>query len=173
MKRFALDGSGSFKEMDGDNSLTFSQWQDAFFIFSSIRLESHPGEAQGLLRHLQVTKNLYSQGKDAVAYDRQFRLLKANHPDVCWGEFLAELVANISPPDRQRFMGDRQRFIADRQRGFRPNTRQFPKPPFGPTSTPCRYFNLEKGCNNPTCKFRHMCAVCRSPDHPRHRCRRQ
>lgn len=62
---------------------------DAFVIFMSITIKFHPTEAQGMLRHIQIVRDLYTQGQVGVVYDTKFREIISQHSDIQWGEMLS------------------------------------------------------------------------------------
>lgn len=57
---------------------------DAFVIFMSIKLEFYPKEAQCLLRHGHIVRDLFHQGQIRVVYDTKFRELVSQHADIQW-----------------------------------------------------------------------------------------
>ena len=89
-KRFALS-EGYFEKVEEETKISFYQWLDAYIIFMSVSLEFNPSQAQGMLRHLQIVKQMHSAGKNSVEYDYKFRRPCSNHFGVQWGEHLAEL----------------------------------------------------------------------------------
>ena len=155
-KRLALV-DGVFEELEDQSNLFFYKWMDAFVVFMSIRLESHPAEAQGLLRHLQIVKRLHGNGKDGVEYDEQFRIMKGRHRDIRWGEYLNE--------------------IADEVKEMSSGSKEKPKAPYDSGGKPpplCGSFNSQRGCRyGLRCKFPHRCRKCLGGNHPDFLCRRK
>lgn len=156
-KRFTI-AQGYFEEVEDTTNLNFYSWLDAYVVLMSINLEFRPQENQGMLRHLQIVKNMHSNGKDGVEYDYQFRRLKSLHKDIVWGEFMAELAGQIKE----------LRAPAKPQETAKTHT----KWPAGSKSrVACNRFNSLAGCRyGPKCTFAHHCRKCYSRDHPVHRC---
>lgn len=168
-KQFTINSeSGLFEEVESKVHLTFSSWLDSFIIFISLRIQSAPDETQGLLRHMQLIKNMYSQGKNGVEYDYQFRQAKAQHPTIQWGEYLPELSDEISAKEQKRTrpawetsrlpIGQRRRTPWSGQ----PNSwsQQQNKPKH------CYKFNSKEGCKNSNCQYPHRCRKCLRMGHP-------
>jgi hypothetical protein len=153
---------GQLAEVEEASHLKLYEWWDAFIIYMSIRLEFFPGEAQGLLRHMQIVKTVQAQGKDGPEYDVLFRRLKEQQPDLKWGEYLTELVAEIR--QEKRPSRPRKPLWLGRQQSSQGAHRTTTKPCFG--------FNSSKGCKRQGCRYGHFCSNCSSQEHPRHRCGR-
>ena len=115
----------------------------------SIRTEIYPQESQGLLRYLQLIKNMHGQGRDAVQYDHLFRLTKEQHPSIQWGEYLAELADEIGA-------------TADRE---------LPTVARRVDTGHCYRFNSPFGCKLSNCKYTHRCRSCGRGDHGATQCR--
>ena len=162
-KKFAFS-EGLFEEVEDSSNLVFYDWVDAFLVFMSVRLEFYPDEAQGLLRHMQIVKNIHGSGKDGVEYDFQFRRLKGQHKDIRWGEYLAELAVEMK--DRRLPAPKRvERPRATGRFGFQPASR------LGQQKGVCFKFNSPEGCKYLSCRFSHKCRKC-SGDHPGCRCKK-
>jgi hypothetical protein len=155
-KKFALT-DGFLEEVEDTTNPTFYKWLDAFVVFMSIHIEYHPRDAQGLLRHLQIVKRMYTLGKAAVEYDYQFRRLKSVNQDVVWGENITELALEIGdtrPAPRKPV--EKSKYSALERRKL------------------CRTFNSTKGCTfGAKCRYMHRCYKCRSQDHPGSRCNKK
>ena len=168
-KRFALS-EGYFEEVEDEAKISFYQWLDAYIILMSVSLEFNPSQAQGMLRHLQIVKQMHSAGKNAVEYDYKFRRLRSNHFGVQWGEYLAELANEIPSIKSQESKA------SYRKPDSRPQGR--PRNGFPAFSTTrvglCFKFNAPSGCaRGKTCRYLHKCLQCYSFDHPQYRCSRQ
>lgn len=147
--------TGSFDKVEDKQRLTFYQWINAFTIYMSIRIQGRPDETQGLLRHMQIVQQLQTQGKDAIGYDRQFRLLKVQHPNIQWGEYFAEIVDSLPLTTQMYPVGQPGKI------GYRKSR---------PFSTPFRYsdnnksacyaFNSQRGCRFTSCRYTHKCSSC-------------
>lgn len=68
--------------MEENTNLIYYQWTDAYVVFVRIRLQYHPEETQGMLRHLQMVKRMHSASKDGIEYDYKLRRLKSTNPDM-------------------------------------------------------------------------------------------
>lgn len=154
-KKFTLR-DGHFQEVEDVSKLHFYDWLKAYVVYMSVFLEFFPKAAQGMLRHMQVVQDMHGAGKDAVGYDRQFRRLKAQNPDVAWGEYMTELANGL------RDVPPRKPASATLRAGAK----------FRPFSKVCYRFNSPAGCELSTCSFPHKCRRCASMDHPMHRCSR-
>jgi hypothetical protein len=53
------------------------EWEEAFLIYASIYMASHPHEGVGLLKHLSLVRRLARQGHLWRLYDIEFRRLRA------------------------------------------------------------------------------------------------
>lgn len=156
--------------------LTMLDWMRCFHTFMSLRLQTAPLEVQGMLRHAEIVQDLYSMGKDAVKYDALFRRTKDQHPSICWGEYMAEIVIKL--PMRVRFgqfpqyrsamqgqvrTGQNSGFTRTGQNsGFNRNGQ------YGQRS--CLRFNSMVGCHMPNCLYVHKCGHCGRIGHPTQRC---
>ena len=162
-----LEERKSLGDRRRSKELSFFEWVRCYHIFMSLRLQTAPAEVQGMLRHMEVVQDLYSQGKDAIAYDAKYRRIKDQHPSVPWGEYLAEVVNGL-PQISRMGNGSRQPFR------FRP---QFNRPIQGGgfsrparDQRPCTRFNSQMGCHMPNCFYSHKCGKCGIFGHPIHRC---
>lgn len=151
---------GIFEEVEEVEHLPLYKWYDAFLIFMSIRLEYAPLEAQGLLRHCQIVKNLINNKKDGMFYDCQFRRLKAQHPDIAWGEYMTELVDEV-PLLNANYSAQRK--------GANPyQASQMMRQPNEVQA--CRFYNAPGGCRQPGCKYAHRCKRCNKFGHSQVAC---
>ena len=64
---------------------SFYKWMDAFLVFMSIRGRYFPHEFQGMLRHVELVKQVFSDNNDGSLYDYKFRAAKADVlcPNLC------------------------------------------------------------------------------------------
>ena len=186
VKKYTLNlEKGQFEHVEEEEHLSLYNWYDAFIVFMSIRLEYAPEEAQGLLRHWQVVRGLQNRKKDGVYYDCQFRRLKEQHPDIVWGEYLAELVAEVPFLSGSNIKHGSYRNFNQHASGsgneFRPFSRTPPvntndqkfKRAFQPGRPPrfCFFFNLPRGCVNKNCAIPHKCRRCFKFGHSVQKCR--
>ena len=74
-------------------------------IYMAIRGKSHPQEYPGILRYVEIVKNLFAQHCDGISYDRRFRMMRADNPNMPWSCYMAELVVrkpSQNPQDNPR-----------------------------------------------------------------------
>ena len=158
-------------EEDRSPDLAFYDWLDCFWIYKSIRLEAHPTEMQGLIKHMMNVKSLHCNGKDATEYDIQFRQAKAQHPGLIWGEMHYDLIMDL--PDRQ---SSRQSANRGNNGGYNHSssppqrwTNRFNKGFFSPKTSfipnqgqqYCWFFNSLTTClHGRRCKYQHLCKTC-------------
>lgn len=175
-KRFTVNlESGMFEQAEEQGRLTSARWMDAFLVFMSIRVDFAPGETQGLLRHCQIVKNLWTRGKDGNRYDDQFRRLKEQHADIQWGEYMAELIDEL-PPIMRHPPVTRPPSMT-RTNAYRGGPSQVPgtyRRPFQLTAAAetCFSFNSPGGCSKTQqmCRFRHRCRKCLAVGHAINKC---
>ena len=143
---------------------SFSRFLDCFMIYMTIRGKSHPQEYPGMLRYVEIVKNLFAQHCDGISYDRRFRMMRADNPNMPWSCYMAELV--VRKPSQ---------YPQDNPRP-RSNTPTIPPPSSTPGSPKqsgkpyyCHFFNSGK-CTRPVCKYPHMCSVCGERTHGKKTC---
>jgi hypothetical protein len=153
--------------------MSYFDWSRAYRVLMSLRLQHCPADLQGMLRHGEIVQNMYGQGKDGGKYDSEFRLTKAQHPHIKWGEYLAEVVDQLSVPQLRR------NFSASKMEGrpetFRPPHRDMGRPvafrpPLPQEHLSCNAYNSLAGCNHGACRFAHRCKLCGKEGHPAYRC---
>jgi hypothetical protein len=162
--RLVLDDTGALTTEKRNAELRFYDWLDCFWIFQSIRIEHHPGEVQGLIKHMMNVKTLHCRGKGAVEFDIQFRLAKAQHPQLQWGELHLDLVIDL--PERELRSKPMPHREAGRSRSNKPYV------PLKGQPTICYTYNRQMQCRSTPCRFSHQCAKCRG-QHPAVACRAQ
>ena len=67
---------------------SFSRFLDCFMIYMTIRGKSHPQEYPGMLRYVEIVKNLFAQHCDGISYDRRFRMMRADNPNMPWSCYI-------------------------------------------------------------------------------------
>ena len=150
-KRYNINpDTGLFEKVKETKTLNFYTWLDCFIVFMSVRLQHFPNENQGLLRHLQVVKNMHNQRRNAIEYDHQFRITKEQHPSIQWGEYLPELADKITAK-------------AERER-LTPRSQTKGKMAL------CLKFNSIQGCHFPNCIYTHKCRRCGRTGHGNSQC---
>lgn len=138
-----LDSEGDEDEKENKKIkkvTTFYQWIACFHTVMSIRLKFFPDELQGMIRHTEIVQDLCSQGKDFIAYDRQFRKDKAQWPEIKWGEYLHEIVNKLPRLNRQ------QPSQSSQQQGQGQRV--------------CFRYNSPGGCRVRQCRWVHRCRSC-------------
>lgn len=133
----------------------FEKFLDAFIVFMTIRGRYFPNEFPGMLKHFETVKKLCYQGKCGLQYDRQFRTLKADFPELSWSQFMPEFVSEPTGFVRQ----------ASAPRVFRQAVGRG-----SVDQKPCYQFNGPGGTNQ-NCRFRHVCRICGSNQHKMNFCK--
>ena len=145
----------------------FEKFFDAFVIFMTIRGRSFPEEYPGMLKHFETVKRLCYQGKAGIHYDRQFRTMKADYPQLSWSQYMPEFVnehqVRFPQPSRPGFSFAQPQARGGLGRGQSTNSRK-------PSQNPCHRFNTSICSYNP-CRFRHVCQKCGSQQHAAKFCR--
>ena len=137
-RSISLGQAPSTSEEVEDSNLPIMQWVDAFIVFISVHIRTRPNDIQGMLRHLQIVKKMCAQGKNGVEYDTQFRRLRAQQPDIQWGEYLPELAADVEM-ESQKAYRPRKTF------GYYKNQNKFHRLPSQRCTGVCYRFNLPEG----------------------------
>lgn len=138
---------------------TFEKFFDAFLVFMTVRGKHYPEEYPGMLKHFDTVKRLCYQRKAGIQYDRQFRTMKADYPQLPWSQFMPELVSESSqqrPSAGAQFRGNFNRPVQNM--GSR---RQLV----------CAQFNRGFCTYGHQCRFRHECKQCGSRYHTIKSCR--
>lgn len=148
--------SGSFLKISADGRIESSQreckdkintiekWTDAFIVYSSIYLASHPGKTHELLHYMYNIRECakYQGGEAWKVYDEQFRLRQALNPSP-WSQINNDLW---------------WRCMQVRHSNNGPQT----KPATQSFMYSCKDFNTGV-CRWPNCKFSHACSKCGGP----------
>lgn len=150
-KIFTLNESGELTLQTNQKQKidTISKWTDAFIIYMSIYLESHPEKAQDLLKYMQSVRLGASRHSTGwLQYDQQFRLRMMAEPSKSWAAVDFELWLLYMGPLHQ-------------------------PAPFAPVYNKaslkkCYDFNYTK-CLRPACQYKHSCIYCNF-DHPCRSC---
>ena len=130
----------------------FSRWEQAFRIYANVYTQRYPSRATELIQYNHVIHSISGiyVWENVYAYDKEFRLHLAKHPDRSWAVILQQ-AWSMKLKDR----------IQNRSEN---SAQSFHSPTGGGSATklqsgePCRRFNRGK-CNfGPSCKFDHHCA---------------
>ena len=138
---------------------SFYKWMDAFLVFMSIRGRYFPHEFQGMLRHVELVKQVFSDNNDGSLYDYKFRAAKADFPQLPWGRFMPELVRGVSKYSASKSSAKTN----SANNAHKSQTAKFSN------SNYCNYFNYGK-CSRTVCSFGHKCLICHKPDHGLSQC---
>lgn len=129
-----------------------NSWTDAFNIYMSIFLTTHPEHTQGLLKYMQSVRlgASRSNGMGWKQYDEQYRLRKARYPSAPWGVIDTELwLLYMQAPAVQRTVPSNN--------------------PANSSTLKCYDFNYKGNCSRPQCRYKHICLRCNG-NHPSARC---
>ena len=141
----SVDGQFMLTPNSGRKITTIEEWSDAFLIFSSLYLATHPGETQAVLKYFSTIRLAAKRhlGLGWQSYDTQFRLRLAANP-------LASSFAIVDPELWLLCMGPSTLFSMGGDKK-------------------CYNFNWRQ-CTRAICSYRHSCLNC-SGNHPARACR--
>ena len=111
-------------------------------------------------------------------YDTELRsrhlvapMTQQQHSYSCW---LCGKAGHLSShcPNKARSSSSHQSAVSDSRPPFLAPQRENIIPNrsaniHSPNSRACNYWNQERGCSNPNCKFQHICSKCQQSDHGR------
>jgi len=152
-----------------DNTITsLDLWLTAFSIYMSIYIEKHPGSVSGMLKYMEVVREIAKRKGNWHNYDRKFRLTKSQLT-LTWGVTHQEIYVE-SLLDRTVF--DNTVKVSSAVQGGQLNlnrsstqyNQSVPQVPVGY----CVKFHTGKFCAIP-CRYSHNCYKC-SRLHPSIRC---
>ena len=130
----------------------FSQWEQAFRVFSDIYTRHNPDRAAELIQynHLIHTASLSFSWDNFYNYDHDFRLHLAQNPLRFWGKILQQPWSiRLKDLNGSHDMGNKGRRKKDI----------------------CYRFNIGKCSYGQKCKFDHRCGICSKFGHGAHNCR--
>ena len=140
------------------NITSFAHWEQAFRVFSNIYTRQFPSRASELIQynHVVHTASLTFAWSNIYAYDIDFRLHMARHPQRSWSVILQQ-AWNLRLKDRNE--GGRGSYgginsYNNRRRDI------------------CFRFNSGKCTYGSKCKFDHRCGICGKFGHGAFQCRR-
>lgn len=83
-----------------DQELDNERWTDGFFIFMYIWVTHHPVEALPLISYIHTIRQMAKNGPEMcwLRYDRYFRILKQQHPEIPWDVPNFQLYIQAMPP---------------------------------------------------------------------------
>ncbi len=118
------------------------QWTDAFLIFMSIYLETHPNKTQQLLKYVQTIRLAASRSNEGWrSYDEQFRVKKTRNPSGSWGEIDSELWLLYIHVTQNQSNTSTSNSRSDRV-------------------LKCYDFNYKGICHRAVCPYHHTCIKC-------------
>ena len=140
---------------------SFSRWEQAFRVFSNVYTRYHPERAAELIEYnfLIHSASLSFQWENVYAYDRDFRLHLARHPERPWSLILQQ-AWSFRLKDRVQFQGGSS------------NSMQQGKNRSGREKDTCWRFNKGRCTYGSSCKFDHRCNNCNKFGHGAIYCRK-
>ena len=158
---WAFDRSAEDKAPDKDKSRKFpvaniTDWVLAFATFMAVSVHFDPSRARPLATYMSIVARLAREvpGQVWQRYDRLFRQAAAVNPALAWDRrepdiWLAATVEHPRPTQSS--------FGGSRTQGPEAETEI------------CRRYN-RGDCYLSSCKFRHLCSICRARSHPAREC---
>ena len=140
---------------------SFARWEQAFRVFSNIFTRQFPQRASELIQYNHVihTASMTYAWSNVYAYDIDFRLHMARHPQRSWSVILQQ-AWNLCLKD-QHEMGNRKHSFGGNAQGGSGRKRDI-----------CFRFNAGKCTYGSRCKFDHHCGICGRHGHGAHNCKR-
>ena len=144
----------------------FSEWLDAFIIYSSVRGSAHPMEAVPMLKYLQVIKRIQGRNGNFVKYDEAFRAKHRGSAMIPWQQVDSEELSwamndpSYTPYEelrRRNFQRPQQNYTRTPSANRQPTRRTYVSTL--PTIKCCYAYNDGAQCS-PTCKYPHVCRRC-------------
>ena len=135
----------------------FQKWEQAFRIFSNIYTRFHPDKAGELIQYNHVIHSISSQyaWENVYAYDKEFRMHIARHPERTWAIILQQAWSM-----RLRDRISKNESFGQFAGGNSSNNHTPDK-----SSDYCKRFNKGK-CNlGSGCRFEHRCYYCHKFGH--------
>ena len=142
----------------------FHIWEKAFRVFSHIYMRYHPARAVELIEynHLIHSASLSFAWDNMYAYDRDFRMHLARHPNRSWGLILQQ-AWSFRLKDRIRQAHSDTNGTNGHYSGQHQNKKN---------KEACYRFNRGRCTYGDRCKFDHRCLICGKYGHGAHNCRR-
>jgi hypothetical protein len=162
--------SGSLSASTASRRLfNFSEWTDAFIIYSSVHSNAHHCEASALFKYIQTVKRISDREGNFVRYDEAFRCKHKGAPFIPWAEVDSEELGwavgdpKYHPSGPKSLTGEPPKA---RQPFFTPRpwraTRQAPSGVGANSLLRCFDFN-NSYCKRVACRFQHKCMSCGGP----------
>ena len=134
---------------------SFARWEQAFRVFSNIYTRQFPHRASELIQYNHVihTASMTYSWSNVYAYEIDFRLHMARHPQRSWSVILQQ-AWNLRLKDRHEY-------------DCRGSSHHTPK-----CREICFRYNAGKCTFGSHCKFDHRCGICGKHGHGAHNCRK-
>ena len=132
----------------------FSRWEQAFRIYSNIYTHKYPNRSTELIQYNHIIHSIAGiyVWDNVYAYDKEFRMHLAKHPERSWSVILEQAWA-MKLRDRLYTWGDAVGHVTSALPGDRSGSGKKAK-----VNEPCKRFN-RGNCNfGPNCKYEHRCA---------------
>ena len=133
---------------------SFARWEQSFRVFSNIYIRQFPQRASELIQYNHVihTASMTYSWNNVYAYDIDFRLHMARHPQRSWSVILQQ-AWNLRLKDRHEFGDRRHHSNGSNNQGS------------GKKRDICFRFNAGKCTYGARCKFDHRCGICGKHGH--------
>ena len=149
---------------------SYSKWEQAFRVFSTIYVMGHPKRAKELMQysHTIFTASLTYLWDNVYAYDMDFRIHMSKNTERSWGVILA-LAWNMRLTEKLK-PGIANTHGAN---GGNSNNNSYAGAPNTPrVKKVCWRYNRGKCTYGFNCKFEHKCGTCGKFGHGSHICRK-
>lgn len=160
---FTIQRNGSLKivsQPKTNDIYTFSRFIDCFIVYMAIRGKSHPQEYPGMIKYVETIKGLFAQQCDGILYDRRFRMMRADNPNVPWSCYMAELV--VRKPQQIPYEFNNANSQSNQNQ-------QIITAPKQPGKLFCHFYNSGK-CSRTSCRYPHVCGICFDKNHTKRTC---
>ena len=164
---FSIDTSTSTPRVSLDKPLklinNFREWLSLFATYASVYTSAHPQEAPALFTYMIRIHELSQEpGYLWRTYDEAFRKLKARSPHILYQEHNPQLLNTLR--HKETLVNSNLPFRQQNQQGGKPAT--LPAPP-----SSCHRYFYKGSCTNPlSCRYKHICGHCHTPNHTRFSC---
>ena len=156
-----------------------NSWTNAFLVFAAVYLKAHPSRTQEILKYGDLVRTAASRfGQWGwKEYDTQFRMRMQLHPERSWatidGELWALYVAIPAPANvphnNNNSQNSQVRGGVQSSQSYRGGSHSSGGSIPG-SKNPCYDFNGQ-GCTRATCRFLHVCSLCKGDNHTANNCR--
>ena len=146
---------------DGTVINSFSKWEQAFRVFSTIYTQEFPHRSSQLIQYNHVIHDIAQSyiWSNVYAYDKDFRIHLSKNPQRSWAIILQQSWSMRLKDQIVNDYGKRGMVLSDWMDRVR-------------ISEPCRRFNRGKCTYGSNCKYDHKCSYCFKFGHNVHVCRK-